>query len=631
MTRKLKAFSGLLSLFALLYSVGLHGAPEQSHLSSRAVFHDLMSEPSINKAYWRLQWRLLNYEDNRLMFNFFFQHPLMRPLFLTLMNNQDATLRDFYVRSLGSMTRLEMGFTPKFDKLIGMCKATAIDLGFSKTAVENMTIFLAEGNGVKNAFTVSGNMEQIIIVFHSDLIEKMDIEEVRAVVAHEMGHIRSSHSITRMLHQMLLNVLAQHVLAAHGASGNGEHGFAFKIKPFAPLHMVPKVMEIFEEMNSEMDPAQAVFAQLAQMPTPVRLQLLSDYLVNVQQLLAYNNAPDTTQKFFAVVRANLENYDVQKLDPRVYEFHANTLMTAATRSDENSADAYALALSANNDVASAFANLMGIGVDKEHRAAIARGHLKQAEDFYALVKSKDGRLPWDLLGTTHPFPILRITESMRSSSFPFVIFAHPFLRLLLLERGIWERDLLLKEVVDSMQTNPHNLPEEQFKNGMEELNGEIKANRANRETVILKIIQLVREMGVNNAINPRLDNLIEYYLTMRQLALMNIVALNEEMKKTAEQARPMYEILLKSQTQYLELQQPVIKVLKADLSKSQEAPSVRRLALLNMAESEMDLDKLSAARSVEAQARVQQENSRGAAMRLPLELTAADCRRLLAH
>ena len=66
-------------------------------------------------------------------------------------------------------------------------------------------------NPVVNAFT--GGVERPIIVLYSQLIERLNDEEVLAVVAHEVGHIHAEH-VLYMTAARLLEFLAKSAVLA---------------------------------------------------------------------------------------------------------------------------------------------------------------------------------------------------------------------------------------------------------------------------------------------------------------------------------------------------------------------------------------------------------------------------------
>src|SRR3954451_3231313 len=76
--------------------------------------------------------------------------------------------------------------------------------------VEMPELFVQQ-NPIVNAFT--GGVERPVIVLHSALIERLNDEEILAVVAHEVGHIHAEH-VLYLTAARLLEALANAALAA---------------------------------------------------------------------------------------------------------------------------------------------------------------------------------------------------------------------------------------------------------------------------------------------------------------------------------------------------------------------------------------------------------------------------------
>lgn len=75
----------------------------------------------------------------------------------------------------------------------------------------DMPEFYVQQNPIVNAFT--GGVEKPVIVLHSSLIERLNDEEVLAVIAHEVGHIHAEH-VLYLTVARLLEALANVALAA---------------------------------------------------------------------------------------------------------------------------------------------------------------------------------------------------------------------------------------------------------------------------------------------------------------------------------------------------------------------------------------------------------------------------------
>src|ERR671912_2501717 len=75
----------------------------------------------------------------------------------------------------------------------------------------DMPDFFVQQNPIVNAFT--GGVERPVIVLYSQLIERLNDEEVLAVVAHEVGHIHAEH-VLYLTAARLLEFLAKSAVLA---------------------------------------------------------------------------------------------------------------------------------------------------------------------------------------------------------------------------------------------------------------------------------------------------------------------------------------------------------------------------------------------------------------------------------
>src|SRR5918911_1541963 len=80
----------------------------------------------------------------------------------------------------------------------------------------DMPEMFVQQNPIVNAFT--GGVKRPVIVLHSQLIERLNDEEVLAVIAHEVGHIHAEH-VLYITAARLLEALANAALAASPIAG----------------------------------------------------------------------------------------------------------------------------------------------------------------------------------------------------------------------------------------------------------------------------------------------------------------------------------------------------------------------------------------------------------------------------
>src|SRR5947209_15697728 len=84
----------------------------------------------------------------------------------------------------------------------------------------DMPELFVQQNPIVNAFT--GGVKNPVIVLHSQLIERLNDEEVLAVIAHEVGHIHAEH-VLYITAAHLLEALANVALTAAPIAGLAGH------------------------------------------------------------------------------------------------------------------------------------------------------------------------------------------------------------------------------------------------------------------------------------------------------------------------------------------------------------------------------------------------------------------------
>lgn len=67
------------------------------------------------------------------------------------------------------------------------------------------SVYILNGAGVMNAYTVATDDEDPIVVLYSTLIERLTDGELKAVIGHECGHIHNNHGIYNVAASIILN------------------------------------------------------------------------------------------------------------------------------------------------------------------------------------------------------------------------------------------------------------------------------------------------------------------------------------------------------------------------------------------------------------------------------------------
>lgn len=68
-------------------------------------------------------------------------------------------------------------------------------------------IFILNEPGVINAYTIAADDTSPMVVLHSSMVERMTAGELKAVIAHECGHIHNNHSVLQPVVNYILNGL----------------------------------------------------------------------------------------------------------------------------------------------------------------------------------------------------------------------------------------------------------------------------------------------------------------------------------------------------------------------------------------------------------------------------------------
>jgi hypothetical protein len=97
------------------------------------------------------------------------------------------------IQLLANVALAQAGEDGQYQKLLAMTQDVAEELGFSDRVRKDMHVFVINDNAI-NAFTYAGlPNEHIDVVVYTGLLDIMSEGELRAVIAHELGHIKARH------------------------------------------------------------------------------------------------------------------------------------------------------------------------------------------------------------------------------------------------------------------------------------------------------------------------------------------------------------------------------------------------------------------------------------------------------
>lgn len=147
-----------------------------------------------------------------------FRHPLDQEATQTLQQlpGIDLAVRNllgpvaeqvFYLNNIAASIRVSEQQLPHLHQLV-VEAAQILDL-------EPPQLYIQQ-NPVPNAYTLAIRGQQPFMVIHTSLIELLTTEEIQAVIAHELGHLKCEHGVYLTLANLM--VLASNLLPAWGAA-----------------------------------------------------------------------------------------------------------------------------------------------------------------------------------------------------------------------------------------------------------------------------------------------------------------------------------------------------------------------------------------------------------------------------
>ncbi len=555
-------------------------------VSTRRVFGDLMKDPNLHQIYLEQQLKSLTHPVDLELRKFFFADPRLRQIYFEILENQESFLTDFEHFAETGMYQLTRGVTNAYNKLDHIVEDTARDLGFSPEAIANRRIYIKDGSGSLNAFTVSGSQNKIIVVVHSDLLQKMDESEVRAVLGHEMGHIRASHPVIGYLLDSMYTIILRTFTQGHiGIPVADESSIVANFAKFCiddkdavrgeqrssygtdyvdnllGSKFRAKRVSAFESMMK------GVVQVMLSIPEPERVALLQEFLNLNLRILKVMNAPKHSIEFFTELAAKLPKAGVVKVDKAQMKEELSVLADAISQSAEMSADRFASAGSKKASVASSMGKLLGLAFTNENREGVLKALVAQAEKFYQNVSEQDRA---EYMGGSHPAPVLRTQIIMNLPSTPDIFFANPFIRLLILQEGVINQVHALGQLValPELEANVR----EQFKKQVEEIVG---AQSELDARIVDQLLTAESRIRVGSR-NPRFDNMLQFFLVKKELYFEAFHAIAEsmeepEIKKSSEKLNSLSkqkEFVEKTLANFgLPLMEQVKKALKAMESK----------------------------------------------------------------
>lgn len=571
--------------------------------SSRMLLGSLMGNPILHDIYLEKQLTSLTHPVDRALRNFFLSDPRLEQIYGALLANQDSFLLDFERYADVTMHRLSRGVTKTYDRLDHIVEETARDLGFSPEAIANRSIYIKDGSGSLNAFTVSGSQEKVIVVVHSTLLEKMDEFEVRAVLGHELGHIRASHPVNGMLldtmFTMILRTYTQGNIAIPAPNEKGIVNFEKlcsdgKINTvdgqrvaFGMEHLDNMLGRTFGErrLNAFNSMVNGVVQVMMKMPEVERTQVLQRFMNFTLNSLRQMDVPQETIEFFSELSEKLPKAGLVKVDANQMKSELAVVADAISRAQESSADRFGSSVSKNSYLASSMGKLLGIDFTNENREGVLKSLLKQAENFYQNVSEQERAY---YMGGSHPVPVLRTHMIMNFSPTPDIFFANPFISLLILDDGIVETIERLPKASSLFTFKPYSSKQDDLRKGLIQLQDEV-------EQKIVEHLMLTETRLRDGSRNPRFDNMLQFLLINKE-NLFEFSGQYAEAIKDLEAANQTEAVKrLKAEQAKLEIRRAefgvaILKRVKDALAQLQTKPSLSETKKQDLATRQRQID-----------------------------------------
>jgi Zn-dependent protease with chaperone function len=613
----------------------------QNDVPMRTLFNSYMADADARAAFQFFQWQMINEPlDAKLGLFFNSKYPALAGLYSAIKTAMDKELDEFSLSQRINNTKMTLGMTPRYDVIYKMVQKTAADLGFSPEAIKNIEIFIDEGD--VNAFTVSGNQNRIIIVLQSELINKLRNSEIRGVLAHEMGHIRSEHTIKQTAVQFMMLAIGIMV------TGNVKAQEAFfKGAKYSLRHAIRKHHSSVEDDEASSNEIAQLFMEtmgkIVEMSGETKAQMINQFIELAQEANVTMNAPQITTQYFEDLMNTAHTLDSVRISTQQYMKHMKTVSNSFSKTFETSADNYAAAESENEYFASAVLKLLGhtfkTGKEREN-------FFKKIQEQYADViatTEAEQRAPFE--DKSHPPLPQRLTEILQKPVYPSIIFANPFLRLLSLDDSLNDHALAsgnVSQILGKMLSeidrdlSDDTLPQSSLPfvlsqyNAMKDAAGAKEASVGNilrlRTKLQHDIVASIMNLGLANSVNPRFENFIQYYARNRLSLALTLQAAQKVMLtsdvKEQELYAPIFASFKLKMSQVLPLPQALLNALNVELEKSKlNTPDrnvlVQRIAILSTVMNSNSTEALLQARNMVTSVRkVDGSTSR---RRLPME------------
>lgn len=408
--------------------------------SSRATFAEFMGDPYLRRVFSDLQRRYLTSNPDQTLHEFIARQSALGSIVDDFINDEEASLRLFELKRGAELLELGPAAKGHYAAIYSLLTRTAVDLGFSPQAIENRRVYVEFG---QNAFAVSKTAEHIFVVLSSQLIEKLNFVELRSVFAHELSHIKNQHIIEKHIESILSGLAVE--IYSNGIPDQIDDDLLRRLlKYMRRINRGPET-KITAQSGGE-DGTQPssrsnlrtiiedAFESLLTLERSEFEALMRDFL-NIQlkrlkEMKAQEEDISFHKSLIALDPFDKSHKDRLPLDALLQKM--NRAFNALSQAQEESADRFGISVTSSDQTAAAtlFATL-DVRLQRDDRIAML-DQVQQQWQRYQTSFSQDERAAHSF-GSTHPGNIPRISKIMQTPAYPAILFANPFLRLLLLE------------------------------------------------------------------------------------------------------------------------------------------------------------------------------------------------------
>ena len=481
----------LLAWFASSYSSWAQTAPTRNpssgQPSSRQIFETWMKDRTVAESYRLGLLEDLSSEPDLALRNLAISNPILSDLFNSLIEKQQEYVQGLLMQSLSagnsiSVERLPLdranwtrprdytGNTPYDNQLILLYERIARAFGFSTetaqvhTKGEVLRNGITQGSVIKitndnfaNAFAATGSQTLIVTGYTGQLLGNYSIDQIAAIIAHELGHVRAEHVLLGVLDQVMLSLVYDHFKKISGiqssmAPDESEY-LNFRIQSNMAGHQnvesekpAPATLHSDEVLDRWADLSRK---KLTELSVEDQYELLQSYFNQLETRLELFPKDDPSKELFSKLKyaidSSIKRIEVQ--DPQMFIEDLNSLLVklqrAQSRAAEYTADSLAATIVPNRFLAKAILQLNGrsndILSDRKTLQYLMDSALADAEANFEFARDVIGLgdRPEQLSGhASHPNSTERIYRAITHSKILSILYANPFIRLIMTERAV---------------------------------------------------------------------------------------------------------------------------------------------------------------------------------------------------